>query len=69
MGCTADKRLEAHTHSFSVGRRPAHGASLLEKLFVNVERLLHMDDLAICFHMKQPDWTHSSTGWKQLYFA
>jgi hypothetical protein len=33
----------------------AHAARLLEELFVNVETLLHTDDLAISFHPEKPD--------------
>jgi hypothetical protein len=55
MGGMADKRLKSHPYRFGVGGGPAHGACLLQELFVNVERLLHMDDLAISFQPKQPD--------------
>src|SRR5262245_12933159 len=46
----ADKRLKSHQYGFGICCSAAHGASLLEELFVNVESLLHTDDLAISFH-------------------
>src|SRR5215831_20483993 len=49
----ADKRLESQPDGFGICCGTAHGACLLEKLFVNVERLLHTDDLAISFHPEQ----------------
>ena len=55
IGGMADKRLESHPYGFGVCGSPADGARLMEELFVNVESLLHMDDLAILFHPKQPD--------------
>jgi hypothetical protein len=55
MGGMADKCLEPHPYGFGVCGGTAHGARLVEQLFVNVERLLHTDDLAISFHPKQPD--------------
>ena len=55
MGSMADKGLESHPYGFGIRCGTAHVARLLEKLFVNVERLLHTDDLAISFHPEQPD--------------
>ena len=55
MGSMADKGLESHPYGFGIRCGTAHGARLLEELFVNVERLLHTDDLAISCHPKQPD--------------
>jgi hypothetical protein len=55
MGSMADKGLESHPYSFSIRCSTAHGARLLEELFVNVERFLHTDDPAISCHPKQPD--------------
>ena len=55
VGSMADKRLESHPYGFGVCGGPADGARLLEELFVNVESLLHTDDLAILFHPQQPD--------------
>ena len=55
VGGMADKRLESHPYGFGVCGGPADGARLLEELFVNVESLLHTDDLAILFHPQQPD--------------
>ena len=55
MGGMADKRLESHPDGFRICGGTAHGARLLVELFVNVERLLHTDDLAISFHPEQPD--------------
>ena len=55
VGGMADKRLESHPYGFGVCGGSADGARLLEELFVNVESLLHTDDLAILFHPQQPD--------------
>jgi hypothetical protein len=49
-----DKSLESHPYGFSIRRGMGHSARLLEEFFVNVERLLHMDNLAISFHTEQP---------------
>jgi hypothetical protein len=49
-----DKSLKSHPYGFSIRRGMGHGARLLEEFFVNVERLLHMDNLAISFHTGQP---------------
>jgi len=55
IGSMADKRLKSHPYGFGICCSTAHGACLLEELFVNVEGLLHTDDLAISFQPKQPD--------------
>ena len=55
MGSMADKGLKSHPYGFGIRCGTAHGAGLLEELFVNVERLLHTDDRAISCHPKQPD--------------
>jgi len=55
VGSMPDKRLESQPYGLGICCGTAHGACLLEKLFVNVERLLHTDDLAISFHPEQPD--------------
>jgi hypothetical protein len=55
MGSMADKGLESHPYGFRIRCSPAHGARLLEELFVDVERFLHTDDPAISCHPKQPD--------------
>jgi hypothetical protein len=49
MGGMSDKRIESHPYGFSIRGGTAHGARFLEELFVNVERLLHTDDLATSF--------------------
>src|SRR5205823_7863930 len=54
IGGMPNKRLESHPYCFGICRGTAHSARLLEKLFVDVKRLLHTDDLAISFHAKQP---------------
>jgi hypothetical protein len=55
MGSMADKCLESHPYGFGICCCTAHGARLVEELFVDVERLLHTDDRAISNHPKQPD--------------
>src|SRR5262245_13437842 len=57
MSGMADKRLEPHPYGFGICGGSAHSARLLEEFVVNVERLLHTDDIAISFHPKQPDAT------------
>jgi len=42
-----DKRFQAQTDRFRVGSRTASGFGLLEKLLIDVERLLHMYDYAV----------------------
>ena len=55
VGGIADQCLEPHPYGFGICGGTTHGARLLEELFVNVESLLHTDDLAISFHPEQPD--------------
>jgi hypothetical protein len=55
MGGMPDQRLESHPYGFGVCRCMTHRARLLKQVFVNVESLLHTDDLAISFHPGQPD--------------
>jgi hypothetical protein len=54
MGGMPDKRLESHPYSFGICGGTAHGARLLEEFVINMERLLHTNDLAISLHPKQP---------------
>jgi hypothetical protein len=51
----ANQRLQSHPDGFGVSCGAAHRTRFLEKLFINVERLLHTDDVAIPFRPKQPD--------------
>ena len=60
IGGMANKRLESHPYGFGVCGGPADGACLLEQLFVNMESLLHTDNLAILLHPKQPDGENRS---------
>jgi hypothetical protein len=50
MGGVADERLEPQSYSLGICGGSAHRPCLLKQFVVDVERLLHMDDLAIQFH-------------------
>jgi hypothetical protein len=50
----ADQRLQSHLYGFRIGGGPAHGTSLPQEIFIDMESLLHTDDVAIRGQPKQP---------------